>query len=580
MGPTRRLQAVRIGVVVLALGAFVAAILAKWITTERPLEVTSTTPLTGDGMPKSAPIFTDGEHVYFIEIRGGRYVLFSVTATGSGLHRLELPFPQGVLLDIASGTRFLVRAPNSRGEVFLWTWTPGQDPKALGATRADDGAFGSESEVIELFQGTGTGTTARIRWTKSGKEMPVPLANGLLNHPHWSNARHVVRFTSLDYEREASALWEAAPSDVSPHRLDAYPPRSSYGRWSLDGRLFVFLAHDQSKPEWQGQSDIWAADERLFPYQIQKPPPVRLTHGPTNYLAAIPSIDGKRIFALGKQEHGELVRFDQRAGVFLPFARPLWAMQTDYSRDGKWIAYVRYPERTLWKMRPDGSDQVQLTTSHIGVHGPHWSPDGSRIAFMGEPALGRYRLYVVPASGGEPKELAPFDTADQGIPTWAPDGQRIVFGELLNRKPTSEMSVQLLNLATNSLERLPGSRGVWTPRWSPDGRQILGISSDQHRLVLFNWTTRTWQDLTTFVFISDPSWSADSTHIYFVGRNQDLSDRAYYRTSLPSNKLERILDLSSFEAAEDEWFGVTPDGTPLAVKSSQVTEIYALELRR
>ena len=33
-----------------------------------------------------------------------------------------------------------------------------------------------------------------------------------------------------------------------------------------------------------------------------------------------------------------------------------------FSHDGKWIAYVTYPDRMLWRSRTDGSERLQLTT--------------------------------------------------------------------------------------------------------------------------------------------------------------------------------------------------------------------------
>src|SRR5438876_807266 len=62
---------------------------------------------------------------------------------------------------------------------------------------------------------------------------------------------------------------------------------------------------------------------------------------------------------------------------------------------------------------------------------PRFSPDGSRIAYWvgrmlgGSRVLGG-RIFVVPANGGEPVELARgFATAK--YPIWSPDGRSILF---------------------------------------------------------------------------------------------------------------------------------------------------------
>ena len=66
-----------------------------------------------------------------------------------------------------------------------------------------------------------------------------------------------------------------------------------------------------------------------------------------------------------------------------PLLRGLSAYELDYSRDSNWIAYTLYPEHSVWRCRRDGSDQRQLSPPGMVAHQPHWSPDDTRIAFMG-----------------------------------------------------------------------------------------------------------------------------------------------------------------------------------------------------
>ena len=54
----------------------------------------------------------------------------------------------------------------------------------------------------------------------------------------------------------------------------------------------------------------------------------------------------------------ELVRFNLNSGMFAPYFPTAIASDLDFSRDGKWVAYARLPERTLWRSRPDGSDEM------------------------------------------------------------------------------------------------------------------------------------------------------------------------------------------------------------------------------
>src|ERR1700691_2392867 len=57
-------------------------------------------------------------------------------------------------------------------------------------------------------------------------------------------------------------------------------------------------------------------------------------------------------------------------------------------------------------------------TRQIG--GSTWSPDGEQVGFITN-ISGRNNLWVVPASGGWPKQLTISDQR-QAAPVWSPDG--------------------------------------------------------------------------------------------------------------------------------------------------------------
>jgi hypothetical protein len=68
------------------------------------------------------------------------------------------------------------------------------------------------------------------------------------------------------------------------------------------------------------------------------------------------------------------VRYDPKSKQFAPFLAGISAGELDFSRDGKWITYVSYPEQALWRSRVDGSDRLQLTYPPVLASLPHWSP--------------------------------------------------------------------------------------------------------------------------------------------------------------------------------------------------------------
>ncbi len=127
--------------------------------------------------------------------------------------------------------------------------------------------------------------------------------------------------------------------------------------------------------------------------------PFQLTAGPMLFGAMTPSPDGKKLFADGFQARGEPVRFDSHSRQFLPFLSGISAGDLSFSRDGNWVAYVSYPERTLWRSRVNGDDRMQLTYPPVVAGLPHWSPDGTELAFVDMTSGGRWKIFLISAQG-------------------------------------------------------------------------------------------------------------------------------------------------------------------------------------
>jgi dipeptidyl aminopeptidase/acylaminoacyl peptidase len=127
-----------------------------------------------------------------------------------------------------------------------------------------------------------------------------------------------------------------------------------------------------------------------------------------------------------------------------------------WSPDGKQIAFVAPYEDVpqIYVMPADGGEAHAITKVKQGVgSGPAWSPDGRNIAFTAEPAQEEehdpkkpyrvtrkiYRIddfgylqncvqdiYVIPADGGEPKQLTKDDWNNREA-LWSPDSKEILF---------------------------------------------------------------------------------------------------------------------------------------------------------
>ena len=104
---------------------------------------------------------------------------------------------------------------------------------------------------------------------------------------------------------------------------------------------------------------------------------------------------------------------------------------------------------------------------------PRWSPDSTRIAFFDASSGKPFQLFLVPANGGSPQAVVdePWNEID---PNWSPDGRTLVFSHFPVFDRQADLGMYSFDLVTHRLAKLPGSDGLWMPRWAPDGSSILG----------------------------------------------------------------------------------------------------------
>lgn len=126
-----------------------------------------------------------------------------------------------------------------------------------------------------------------------------------------------------------------------------------------------------------------------------------LTNGPLVYSTALPDPGGKKVFVQGVQPRGEVVRYDAGSKQFVPFLGGISAVDVAFSRDGKWVAYVATAGNTLWRSRLDGSERLQLTYPPAAASLPVWSPDESHIAYISSETGKPWKIFLVPAQGGD-----------------------------------------------------------------------------------------------------------------------------------------------------------------------------------
>jgi eukaryotic-like serine/threonine-protein kinase len=564
---------------------FIAVVFGFLLTRPMPPpKVVGSVQITSDGKPKfrQAPLLTDGSRLYFMEMVGGAFSLAQAPVEGGEVARISAP-PDTQLLDLSPKRSELLV---NRGDPFgsgpfggLPFWILpllGGSPRRLREVKGYGAAWSPDAERIayangsDLYVAKNDGSDARKLVSVSG----FPFL------PRWSPEGSRLRFSVMDPKTQASSLWEVLTDGshlhpVLPAEWNS-PPAECCGNWTPDGKYFAFSSVRQ------GRSDIWILQERAGFCQSPSHSPVQLTTGPLNFELPVVSKDGKRLFAMGTQPRGELVRYDVKSRQFTPYVSGLSADHVEFSRDGRWMTYVTYPENALWRSRADGSDRLQLTFPPLQVGEGWWSPDDARIAFMARTPGTPYRLYMVSAEGGDPEPLTSGEHNEMD-PMWSPDGASLIFGGQWNGPGSNPPDIRRLDLKSRQVSVIPGSKGLTWPRWSPEGRYIAAVAVDSEKwgpwsLVLFDFATARWSELAKGP-IDNKAWSRDGKYFYF-DRLMD-KEPAIFRVRISDRKVEQVTSLRDIQRAAGMngfWMGLAPDDSPLVLRDTSTQEIYALDV--
>jgi WD40 repeat protein len=188
-------------------------------------------------------------------------------------------------------------------------------------------------------------------------------------------------------------------------------------------------------------------------------------------------------------------------------------------------------------------------------------------------------MWIVSSQGGVPRRLLPNDREPETQPTWSQDGQKIAFATGPEGLGNPKSTVNVLDLASNKVTPLPGSLGLTSPRWSPDGRRIVAISSDLLTMEFFDIKTQQWSIVYKGGSVF-PTWSSDNRYIFFLPFSD--SPVAIFRVPITGGNAELVADTKNVHTTGyfGEWFGLDPTDTPLLLRDAGTQDIYALSLEQ
>ncbi len=415
--------------------------------------------------------------------------------------------------------------------------------QAINLTQSDSGDFhpcfspDGESIVFSSVRDS-YGSDVYLMNRDGSNVKRLTHANGWDGSPTWSKDGQWIYYYS---EREGqSALWRMRPdgteqeqvSDAKPVLSPAIAPDGRIGFSTEKNGKWLIQSVKPDGSDLQNESDrtleYWAPafdrkpgrmvchgkvefdsleqEDPIDPYLLidDHPIKVKLAERTVNMMAidgSFPSLNPKGqqfVYSRGfKQILVSNINGKQKNVVFDRVDKSSW--RPNWSKDGEWIVCTvgdtfagASKDVDLWKLRPDGSDVVNLTSdSNSNDAFPYFSPDGKWITFRSG-RDGNHNIYLINADGSNPRQLTDHNATDT-MPAFAPDGKTIAFTS--NRDGDYEIyTIELSERGEpENLQRITFSPGRDAhPDFSPDGKWIVftsqrgGINDEEPLLPIYN----------------------------------------------------------------------------------------------
>lgn len=344
--------------------------------------------------------------------RKGKTIIMRAAHWGEPLQIIgskEMPYLED---EVFAGLFVCSHNPEVIEEAKVWNVRIDQ-PADDGYNPYDSGFLGCRLETMNVFNGErkviyeSDGRFEAPNWMPDGEKLlfnmdgaiyTIPVEGGEINKINTGNVKrnnndHGISFDgkllaiSSSKDGESSAIYVLPLEGGEPKRITELTPSYWHG-WNPNNKEVVYVAK--------------RSEDR--PYNI--------------YKASIK--DGKEI---------PVTTFD-----FGHVDGP------EYSPDGKYIYYNGSQSGTMqiWRMKPDGTGNEQLTFDQYNDWFPHISPDGKWMVYISfpetilvdaHPSYKRVTLKLMPAAGGKSKVIA-YLYGGQGtinVPSWSPDSKYIAF---------------------------------------------------------------------------------------------------------------------------------------------------------
>jgi TolB protein len=248
---------------------------------------------------------------------------------------------------------------------------------------------------------------------------------------------------------------------------------------------------------------------------------------------------------------------------------PLYDAQSDWSPDGRWIAFRRGPNAfrglQVWKMDLYGGNPSLVATGDPAVPTqnstqPAWAPDQQSLLFRAtRPPYPDSDIWRMDPDGSD-QRLVVHIPGDQLYPSYSPDMSKISFTSPVGRGDRAIFTVDADGSNLTKVFDVPGADDS-APAWSPDGRQIAfesDLDGDTEIYVMAADGTNVRQLTDNTIHDEGPAWSPDGKRMAFTSGPDNLNGDIWVMNADGSDKL-RLMNVPGRDESPD-WQPIPHDG--------------------
>ncbi|MGH7581794.1 MAG: protein kinase domain-containing protein [Gemmatimonadales bacterium] len=407
-----------------------------------------------------------------------------------------------------------------------------------------------------------SGGSVRLAPALGGPSRPLVPANVSVRTAAWSPDGQEIAF-----QRNDSLL--AISLDGTALRAIGVMPQLHSCVWARTGGLIACVA---GNPVWNAIGTMFAnaSASRIVVVRASGGPFVSVTDSTDANLSPAWAPDGHTLCYLSNREGPRdiyAVRIGSDGhprGVPSRMTTGLNPQAISLSADGRRLAWALYTAQgNVWSLpiplHPpvEMANPIQVTSGTQTIEGIRVSPDLKWLLYDSN-ISGSVNIYRVPIDGGEPQRLTT-DAADDFQPAMSPDGRAIVFHTM--RRGNRDVVVQPLDggprqvVAATAEEE---TNGVW----SPDGMSLAYYSRNGPKLLISKRVDGRWQTgVPQPTPLQWPRWSPDGRTIIGV-LSPDPLDNVGGEIAALDVATGKVRSLYAPRAGSDDPMALMPDYGP------------------